>query len=85
MNISEQNVSPLDTRPACFYDIDLLPNCPPILSIKEAAAVCNVSVQTITRMVEAGILATVADSGDILRADLIDYIKHNALADKPVL
>ncbi len=28
---------------------------------------------------------TVVDSGDILRADLIAYIKHNTLADKPAL
>ena len=83
--MSEENLNEFDKTEFDFYNIDLLPNCPTILSIREAAAVCNVSAQTITRMVDAGILPTVADSGDILRADLIEYIKHNALADKPVL
>ena len=85
MSFSDKDVSPRDTLPACFYDIDLLPNCPAILTVKEAAAVCSVSVQTLTRMIASGTLPVIPETGDILRADLIDYITHNTLADKPVL
>lgn len=85
MSFSDKDASPLDTRYAYYYDIDLLPNCPAIMTVKEAAAVCNVSAQTLTRMVAAGMLPSIPETGDILRADLIDYIMHNTLADKPLL
>lgn len=67
-----------------YPGIDLLIGSPSILTIKEAAAVCNVSVQTIQRMIEADILPVNCD-GEIVKADLVAYIKSHTLADKPLL
>lgn len=61
-----------------------LPNCPAILTREEAAHICNVSKQTIDRMITAELLPVNCD-GDIRRADLIAYIQTHTLADKPLL
>ena len=65
-------------------EIDLLPNVPPFLSRKELAFVLRVSIQTIDRMISRGDLKPNKD-GDILKADLTDYLLSHTLADVPVL
>ncbi len=67
-----------------YSGIDLLPNCPAILTQEEVACICSVSLPTIQRMVQAKILPVNCD-GDILKQDLIEYIKTHTLADKPVI
>lgn len=67
-----------------YKDINLLPNCPVLLTLTEAAAVCNISVQTIERMVKNGDLIPNCD-GEILRSDLLNYITTHTLADIPIL
>jgi len=64
--------------------IDILPNCPPILSPKEAAFVCNVSEPTIQRMISGGLLPVNSDH-EVLKKDLINYIKTHSLADIPLM
>jgi hypothetical protein len=64
--------------------IDLLPNVPPFLSRKEAAFVLHVSLQTVNRMIAGGGLKP-NDEGDILKADIVDYLLSHTLADVPVL
>jgi len=67
-----------------YSNLDLLPGAPVLLSKQEAAGICHVSVQTIARMVSAGLIKQNQD-GDILKADLIDYVLNNTLADMPVI
>lgn len=85
MPISELCRENLDRFPYLEpVEIDLLPNCPALLTQQEAAAVCSVSVQTISRMVSAGTLPVNCD-GEILKSDIIAYIKTHTLADIPLL
>jgi hypothetical protein len=65
-------------------DFDLLPGVPAFLSTAETAFVLAVSPQTVERMVERGNIAR-SGEGDILKADLIEYMLHHTLADLPVL
>jgi hypothetical protein len=65
-------------------EMDLLPRVPAFLSPKEAAYILAVSFQTIERMLEQGDIKPDKD-GDILKADLIGYIKTHTLADLPIL
>ncbi len=74
--------SPLDDT--YYPGIDLLPGCPSILTPKDVAFICGVSPQTIHRMVKSGDFTT-NDDGDILKSDLIKYIKTHTLADKKLL
>ena len=64
--------------------IDLLPNVPPFPSRKETVFILYVSLQTINRMIDKGGLKPNED-GDILKADLVDYLLSHTLADVPVL
>lgn len=85
MNIYKKSLEELEAFPELTQvKIDLLPNCPPILSPKEAAFVCNVSEPTIQRMISGGILPVNPDS-EILKKDLIHYIKTHSLADIPLI
>ncbi|MDR0878969.1 MAG: helix-turn-helix domain-containing protein [Treponema sp.] len=52
--------------------------------MKEAAYIMAVSPQTIERMLDQGDIKPNED-GDILKADLIGYMKTHTLADQPVL
>jgi hypothetical protein len=63
---------------------DLLPGVPALLSPAETACILNVSLQTINRMIGKGDFKPTIE-GDLLKADIIDYISSHALADKPVL
>jgi hypothetical protein len=85
MNTFKQSLEEIEiqTKPL-EEDIDLLPGMPAFLSLKEAAYVLAVSQQTIERMLEQGDIKPNED-GDILKADLIDYMKTHTLADQPVL
>ncbi len=80
MTISDRNL-PDDIY---YPDIDLLPGCPLILGCKDVAFICGVSPQTIYRMIQDGTLPT-NNSGEILKSDLIEYIKTHTLADKKLL
>jgi hypothetical protein len=64
--------------------IDLLPGVPVFLSRKETAFVLNVSLPTVDRMIYRGDLKP-NEEGDLLKADLIDYMLTHTLADQPVL
>jgi len=64
--------------------VDILPGVPNFLTRKEVSFVLNVSPQTIDRMIDRGDISPNED-GDILKADIIDYILTHALADQPVL
>jgi hypothetical protein len=48
------------------------------------AHVLAVSRQTVERMIEKGLLIPDLD-GNIIKADLVNYIKSHALAELPVL
>jgi hypothetical protein len=63
---------------------DLLPGVPAFLSPKEVAYILAVSPQTIGRMLAQGDIKP-NEEGDILKADLIDYVETHTLADLPVL
>ena len=62
----------------------MLPGVSALLSRQEVADICHVSIQTIDRMISAGQIKPTAD-GDILKADLIDYMLKTTLADVLVL
>jgi hypothetical protein len=64
--------------------LDLLPGVPAFLSPAETASILNVSLQTINRMIGKGDFKPTME-GDLLKADIVDYISSHALADKPVL
>jgi hypothetical protein len=83
MNTLDQSLEELFAM-ARKEEIDLLPNIPPFLSLKETAFVLHVSPQTIERMIFKGDLKPNED-GDILKADLADYLLSHTLADVPVL
>ncbi len=80
--ITSGNADPHNTT--YYQNIDLLPGCPLILEPKEVAFICNISLQTVQRMIEDGTLSTNCD-GEILKADLITYITTHTLADRPLL
>lgn len=85
MNIYKKSLEEIEAFPELMQvKIDLLPNCPPILSIKEAAFVCNVSEPTIQRMISGGLLPVNSDH-EVLKKDLINYIKTHSLADIPLM
>jgi hypothetical protein len=63
---------------------DLLPGVSAFLSPAETAFILNVSLQTVSRMIGKGSLKPNKE-GDILKADIIEYISRHALADRPVL
>jgi hypothetical protein len=65
-------------------DLDLLPGVPAFLTLKEAAYILAVSAQTVERMLAQGDIKPTGE-GDILKADLVDYISTHTLADLPVL
>jgi hypothetical protein len=85
MNIFGQSLEEIsaEARPL-EEDIDILPGVPAALSLKDAAHVLAVSVQTVERMIGKGCLAR-DPSGGIPKTSLISYIKTHALADIPVL
>jgi thiazole synthase ThiGH ThiG subunit len=83
MNTLDQSIEELFAV-ARKEEIDLLPNIPPFLSMKEAAFVLHVSLQTVERMIIKGSLKPNED-GDILKADLAEYLLSHTLADVPVL
>ena len=83
MNISTQSLEEIFAE-ARKEEIDLLPSIPPFLSRKETAFVLHVSIQTIDRMIAKGDLNP-NDDGDILKADIIDYLYSHTLADVPAL
>ncbi len=79
MNTSNEKV------PDTYYpDIDLLYGLPVILTVTEVSHVWNVSVPTIKRLISRGKISTNCD-GEILKEDLIEYIKTHTYANKPVL
>ena len=85
MNIYKKSLEEIEAFPELMQvKIDLLPNCPPILSTKEAAFVCNVSEPTIQRMISGGLLPVNSDH-EVLKKDLINYIKTHSLADIPLM
>ncbi|UTC96112.1 helix-turn-helix domain-containing protein [Treponema denticola] len=85
MNIYKKSLEEIEAFPELMQvKIDVLPNCPPILSPKEAAFVCNVSEPTIQRMISGGLLPVNSDH-EILKKDLINYIKTHSLADIPLM
>jgi hypothetical protein len=63
---------------------DLLPGAPAFLSPTETAFILNVSLQTVSRMIGNGDLKPNRE-GDILKSDVVEYIRGHALADRPVL
>ena len=85
MNIYKKSLEEIEAFPELMQvKIDILPNCPPILSPKEAAFVCNVSEPTIQRMILGGLLPVNSDH-EVLKKDLINYIKTHSLADIPLM
>ena len=85
MNIYKKSLEEIEAFPELMQvKIDILPNCPPILSPKEAAFVCNVSEPTIQRMISGGLLP-VNSAHEVLKKDLINYIKTHSLADIPLM
>ena len=85
MNIYKKSLEEIEAFPELMQvKIDLLPNCPPILSPKEAAFVCNVSEPTIQRMISGGLLPVNSDH-EVLKKDLINYINTHSLADIPLM
>ena len=85
MNIYKKSLEEIEAFPELMQvKIDILPNCPPILSPKEAAFVCNVSEPTIQRMISGGLLPVNSDH-EVLKKDLINYIKTPSLADIPLM
>ncbi|MGI0510547.1 helix-turn-helix domain-containing protein [Treponema denticola] len=85
MNIYKKSLEEIEAFPELMQvKIDILPNCPPILSPKEAAFVCNVSEPTIQRMISGGLLPVNSDH-EVLKKDLINYIKTHSLADIPLM
>ena len=85
MNIYKKSLEEIEAFPELMQvEIDILPNCPPILSAKEAAFVCNVSEPTIQRMISGGLLPVNSDH-EVLKKDLISYIKTHSLADIPLM
>ena len=85
MNIYKKSLEEIEAFPELMQvKIDILPNCPPILSPKEAAFVCNVSEPTIQRMISGGLLPVNSDH-EVLKKDLINYIKTHSLADIPFM
>ena len=85
MNIYKKSLEEIEAFPELMQvKIDILPNCPPILSPKEAAFVCNVSEPTIQRMISGELLPVNSDH-EVLKKDLINYIKTHSLADIPLM
>lgn len=85
MNIYKKSLEEIEAFPELMQvKIDILPNCPSILSPKEAAFVCNVSEPTIQRMISGGLLPVNSDH-EVLKKDLINYIKTHSLADIPLM
>ncbi len=85
MNIYKKSLEEIEAFPELMQvKIDILPNCPPILSPKETAFVCNVSEPTIQRMISGGLLPVNSDH-EVLKKDLINYIKTHSLADIPLM
>lgn len=85
MNIYKKSLEEIEAFPELMQvKIDILPNCPPILSPKEAAFVCNVSEPTIQRMISGGLLPVNSDH-EVLKKDLINYINSHSLADIPLM
>ena len=85
MNIYKKSLEEIEAFPELMQvKIDILPNCPPILSPKEAAFVCNVSEPTIQRMISGGLLPVNSDH-EVLKKDLINYTKTHSLADIPLM
>ncbi|UTY24264.1 helix-turn-helix domain-containing protein [Treponema denticola] len=85
MNIYKKSLEEIEAFPELMQvKIDILPNCPPILSPKEAAFVCNVSEPTIQRMISGGLLPVNSDH-EVLKKDLINYINTHSLADIPLM
>ncbi len=85
MNIYKKSLEEIEAFPELMQvKIDILPNCPPFLSPKEAAFVCNVSEPTIQRMISGGLLPVNSDH-EVLKKDLINYINTHSLADIPLM
>jgi hypothetical protein len=84
MNTFGKSLEEIQTDAIPAEEFDYLPGVPNFLSTRETAFILSVSPQTIDRMVEKGDLRPNSE-GDILKADLIDYMLHHTLADVPVL
>lgn len=60
-----------------YNGIELLPGVPEKLTIQEAAAVLNVSIPTVERMISEGMLK-------LTKKNLIDLVMTNMLSEKPI-
>ena len=61
----------------CYNGVNLLPNVPAKISSKIAAAVLNVSMQTIDRMLQEKQL-------ELTKKNLLKYIFDNMLCNRPI-
>ena len=64
--------------------MDLLPNLPDMLALKEVAALLKLSPLTITRLIEEGALHT-EENMMIRKSVLIDFLDDNLTLNQPLM
>jgi hypothetical protein len=84
MNIFGKSLEKIAAEKPYEELIDVLPDVPCCFSITTAAFIMNVSEQTVARMIAGGNLKP-DKSGNILKDDLVNYVRSHTLADMPVL